>query len=178
MTDNVFFFQVDLADREQIKSVAMRIRSEHGEPTVLINNAGTQSNKTILELSEHQLNTTFNVNILAHFHLVKDFLPAMVSNNHGHIVTVASLASFTTRAVNVDYVCTKSAALAFHEGLGQELRHIYSAPGVRTTWVPITKIAQINHSRLTFLQYCSSGVGQNTPYREVSTNWSSPRPSS
>lgn len=124
---------MDLTDSEHIKSVARRVRSEHGDPTVLINNAGTQSNKPILELSESELHTTFDVNILAHFLLVKEFLPAMVSNNHGHIVAVASLASYMTRAINVDYACTKSAALAFHEGLGQELRHLYHAPGVRTS---------------------------------------------
>lgn len=124
---------MDLTDAEQIKSVAAQIQSKHGHPTILINNAGTQSNKSILDISESQLRTTFDVNIIAHFHLVKEFLPTMVSNNHGHIVTVASLASFTTRAVNVEYACTKSAALAFHEGLGQELRHLYRAPGVRTT---------------------------------------------
>jgi short-subunit dehydrogenase len=118
---------------EHINRVAERIRSEHGDPTVLINNAGIQWNKPILELPQDRLHATFEVNIISNFLLVKEFLPAMVSNNHGHIVTVASLASFTTRAVNVDYACTKSAALAFHEGLGQELRHIYRAPLVRTT---------------------------------------------
>lgn len=106
---------------EHIRRVANRIRSEHGDPTVLINNAGRQWNESILELPQDRILTIFEVNIISNFLLVKEFLPAMISNNHGHIVTVASLASFTTRAINVDYACTKSAALAFHEGLGQEL---------------------------------------------------------
>jgi short-subunit dehydrogenase len=118
---------------DHIKKVVSRIRSEHGDPTVLINNAGVQSNKPILELTHDRIHSVFDLNIISDFLLVKEFLPAMISNNHGHIVTVASLASFTTRAINVDYACTKAAALAFHEGLGQELRHIYHAPGVRTT---------------------------------------------
>jgi short-subunit dehydrogenase len=130
---NTFFYKVDLAKAEAIKSIATKIRSEHGDPTVLINNAGIEFNKPILGLEESQIRRTFDVNILAHFLLVQEFLPAMVSGNHGHVVSVASLASFTTSAINVDYACTKSAALAFYEGLSQELRHIYNAPGVRNS---------------------------------------------
>ncbi|KAJ5663559.1 hypothetical protein N7507_004290 [Penicillium longicatenatum] len=125
---NTFFFKVDLAKAEAIKSIATNIRSEHGDPTVLINNAGIEFNKPMFGLEESQIRRTFDVNILAHFLLVQEFLPAMVSGNHGHVVSVASLASFTTSAINVD---TKFAALAFYEGLSQELRHIYNAPGVR-----------------------------------------------
>ncbi|OKO97743.1 hypothetical protein PENSUB_9669 [Penicillium subrubescens] len=57
----------------------------------------------------------------------------MVKQNHGHILTVASMASFVTQGKNVSYACTKAAALSFHEGLAQELKHRYNAPKVRTT---------------------------------------------
>lgn len=57
----------------------------------------------------------------------------MIAANHGHVVTVASMVSFMTQASNVDYACTKAAALALHEGLGQEIRFLYKANGVHTT---------------------------------------------
>jgi all-trans-retinol dehydrogenase (NAD+) len=56
----------------------------------------------------------------------------MVKQNKGHVVTVASMASFMTIASNVDYSCTKAAVLAFHEGLRQELDYRYNARLVRT----------------------------------------------
>ncbi|KAL1967658.1 hypothetical protein VTN77DRAFT_2915 [Rasamsonia byssochlamydoides] len=62
----------------------------------------------------------------------------MIKRNHGHVVTIASVASFAVLAGNVDYSCTKAAALAFHEGLTQELRHRYHADRVRTTFLPLT----------------------------------------
>lgn len=64
--------------------------------------------------------------------MVKEFLPSMIRDNHGHVITVASMASFVTVGEMVDYACTKASALAFHEGLGQELRYWYKAPKVRT----------------------------------------------
>jgi short-subunit dehydrogenase len=113
--------------------VAAEIRKDVGEPTVLINNAGVGSATTILEGNEESIRRTFNVNTISHFIMVKEFLPAMVKKNHGHVVTIASMASFFTFAQMVDYACSKASALAFHEGLHSELRSRYNAPDVRTT---------------------------------------------
>lgn len=76
---------------------------------------------------------TFDVNIIAHFLMVKEFLPFMVEKNHGHVVAIASLSSFVVPAQIVDYSCTKVAVVAFHEGLTSELKSRYKAPNVRTT---------------------------------------------
>ncbi|KAF4336970.1 retinal short-chain dehydrogenase reductase [Fusarium beomiforme] len=145
---NTYFYQADLADSETISSVADRIRAEHGNPTVLINNAGYANTNSILDVSEAGLKRIFNVNIIAPILLTKQFLPNMVKQNHGHIVNVASQASFATQATNVDYGATKSGVLSFHEGLAQELRHLYNAPRVRTsvvhpTWVSTPMIADL-----------------------------------
>jgi short-subunit dehydrogenase len=56
----------------------------------------------------------------------------MVQTNHGMIVTVASLAGYITAPSMVDYAASKSAAIAFHEGLAAELVTHYKAPKVRT----------------------------------------------
>ncbi|KAF4631387.1 hypothetical protein G7Y89_g6745 [Cudoniella acicularis] len=145
---NVFFYQTDVTSSSSIKKAAEDIRSTHGDPTVLINNAGVGFGETILEASEAHLRTVLGVNLLAHFLMVKEFLPAMIKKNRGHVVTVASIASFVTIAQNVDYSATKAAVVAFHEGLRQELDHRYDAPMVRTSiihpsWVRTPLIAPL-----------------------------------
>ncbi|KAH6887765.1 hypothetical protein B0T10DRAFT_530139 [Thelonectria olida] len=132
---NAHFFQVDVTSPDAVHETAEKIRHEFGDPTVLINNAGIVSGKTILDIPHGQLKRMFDVNILAHFWLVKEFLPAMVKENHGHVVTMASVASFLTISNNVDYSCVKSGLVAFNEGLAQELRHRYNARGVLTSIV-------------------------------------------
>lgn len=124
---------MDITSSKEIKAFAEKIRTEHGEPTVIINNAGIGNNKPILDLPESGLRKIFDVNVIAHYLLLQEFMPALVRANHGHIVTVASMASFSTQASNVDYACTKASALVLHEGLGQELKHIYKAPRLRTS---------------------------------------------
>ncbi|KAE9382209.1 putative oxidoreductase,short chain dehydrogenase [Stipitochalara longipes BDJ] len=132
---NIHFYQVDITSDSRIREVADEIRKAHGDPTVLINNAGIGTNLPILTETVTQIRHVFEVNTISHFLLVKEFVPDMVRRNHGHIVTVASMASFLVHAQNVDYACSKASALAFHEGLGQELKARYGAERVRTTVV-------------------------------------------
>ena len=100
---------------------------------MLINNAGVANPFTILDSSEEGFRKVFEVNTIAHFVMAREFLPAMIKKNHGHVVTIASMASFVVIPQSVDYGCTKASALAFHEGLSVELRVRYNAPNVRTT---------------------------------------------
>ncbi|KAJ5927773.1 hypothetical protein N7466_006729 [Penicillium verhagenii] len=130
---NVTFYRANITSSENISEVAKTIRSDHGEPTVLINNAGVGHDGTILEETEAQIRNTFEVNTIAHFLMVREFLPAMIRANHGHVITLASMASFVALGEIADYCCTKASALAFHESLRQELRLYYKAPKVRTS---------------------------------------------
>ncbi|OQV01985.1 hypothetical protein CLAIMM_07250 [Cladophialophora immunda] len=140
------FYKTDVTSSQDIRDVAAKIRKDVGDPTVLINNAGVANGKTILDETEEQLQRTFDVNILAHFKMVKEFLPDMIKKNHGHVVTIASMSSFATWAGVTSYAATKAAALAFHEGLAQELRARYGADKVRTTIVhPVWVRTPLSH---------------------------------
>ena len=132
---SVKYFHVDLASSSSIASAAEAVKSTFGNPTILINNAGCARGKTILDSTEHDVKLTFNVNTLSHYFLAQQFLPSMVENNHGMIVTVASLAAYLMAPGMVDYGSSKAAALAFHEGLSAELVTAYKAPKVRTVVV-------------------------------------------
>jgi all-trans-retinol dehydrogenase (NAD+) len=128
----VEFYQCDICSSSAIAKVASEIRSAIGHPTVLMNIAGVASGKTILDSTEAENRWVFEVNCLSHYLLAREFVPSMVSKNHGMVVTMASLASYCALANNADYSASKAAALAFHEGLTTELVTRYNAPKVRT----------------------------------------------
>ncbi|KAF2087215.1 NAD(P)-binding protein [Saccharata proteae CBS 121410] len=132
---NILHQTCDISDPDAVTSCATTIRSTFGPPSVLVNNAGIGSAHTIFDTTPKQLNKIFGVNLLSHWYTVGEFVPDMAKKNKGHVVTIASMACFVTVAEIVDYACTKSGALAFHEGLTQELRHRHSAPDVHTTVV-------------------------------------------
>lgn len=50
----------------------------------------------------------------------------MLQNRKGHIVTIASMASYFMAPGLVDYCATKAAVLSLHEGLTTELTHRYA----------------------------------------------------
>lgn len=132
---NVHFYKCDITSTAAVAAVARDIRAQVGHPTVLINNAGVARGKTLLGATEKDIRFTFDVNALAHYWTVKEFLPHMVENNHGMVVTVASWASWITAPSMVDYAASKAASQALHEGLTAELVTKYKAPRVRTVLV-------------------------------------------
>lgn len=66
--------------------------------------------------------------------LGKCFLPDMIENNHGHIVTVASMAGQFGMAGLGDYCASKFAAVGFEEATRYELQRL-GKDGVKTTLV-------------------------------------------
>jgi short-subunit dehydrogenase len=135
LPNSIRFYTCDITSASAIKEAATKIRSSFGRPTVLINNAGICSGKTILSSTPDQTRLMFDVNTLSHYTLAQEFLPDMISSNHGMVVTVASQAGYTVTPNMVDYSASKAAAIAFHEGLAAELVTRYSAPRVRTVLV-------------------------------------------
>jgi len=91
-----------------------------------------------------------DINLMSHWSTVQEFLPDMLAKKKGHIMSVASLASFVTLASAVDYSCTKAALVAFYEGLTQELKHRYKCPQIQTSIVHPnwTKSAITSHSAI------------------------------
>ena len=131
----VEFFKCDLTSENSVKDAAHQVRTKVGHPTILINNAGVCHGKSILDASEKDVDLTFQVNTLAHYRLAREFLPHIVEQNHGMVVTIASSAAWVTAPRMTDYCASKAAALSFHEGLTGELVNFYNAPKVRTVVV-------------------------------------------
>lgn len=131
----VRFYQCDVTSAESVAEAADSVRKELGHPSILINNAGITKPMPILKMPENFLRRIFGVNCMAHWFTTQQFLPRMIQLDHGHIVTVASLASFVALPTGADYAATKAAALAFHEALGCELKHHYKSPSILTTVV-------------------------------------------
>jgi all-trans-retinol dehydrogenase (NAD+) len=124
-----------LSSFESTQAVAKAVISQVGNPTVLINNAGVGHGKTVLQSTEKDIEFTFKVNTLSHFWLTREFLPSIVRNDHGMIVTVSSTSAYIPVSNMVDYGASKAASVAFHEGLANEILHRYQAPRVRTVLV-------------------------------------------
>ncbi|KAI8776354.1 estradiol 17-beta-dehydrogenase 11 [Biomphalaria glabrata] len=74
-----------------------------------------------MELTEPDIRRTFEVNTLSHFWMMKEFLPAMIKQNRGHILNVISMAAYTGAVMMSDYCASKHAALGLFKTVRMEL---------------------------------------------------------
>ncbi|GMR46410.1 hypothetical protein PMAYCL1PPCAC_16605, partial [Pristionchus mayeri] len=77
---------------------------------------------------------TMAVNCMSCLYTTKAFGKGMIERNHGHLVTVASIAGKLGVAGLVDYCASKHGAAGFHASFAEELR-IIKADGVKTSLI-------------------------------------------
>ncbi|XP_057326445.1 short-chain dehydrogenase/reductase family 16C member 6-like isoform X2 [Microplitis mediator] len=124
----------DISNKEEIYRVAKTVQVEVGNITIIVNNAGYVCGKTFMNLPDDEIEKTFKVNILSHYWINKSFMKEMMKENHGHIVTIASVAGLLGTYNCTDYSATKFAAIGYHESLLTELK-VHGYHGINTTLV-------------------------------------------
>jgi all-trans-retinol dehydrogenase (NAD+) len=146
-------FVVDITNRDLVYETASKIK----EPVdIIINNAGVVSGSHfLLDIPDEKIVKTFEVNSLSHFWIVKAFLGEMLERNHGHIVTISSMAGIHGGSKLSDYSASKFAAVGFDDSLRWELRAMGKS-GVHTTvvcpWVINTGMFEgAGHNQVPFL---------------------------
>jgi all-trans-retinol dehydrogenase (NAD+) len=96
----IHYYKCDITSVEGVNATANAIRAEFGNPSILINNAGVAFEGSILQATPDKVRRIFDVNTISHYFTVNAFLPAMIAQHKGHIVTLASMASFISGPVS------------------------------------------------------------------------------
>ncbi len=90
----IFYYNADLTDFEEINSLAKKVKLENSKLDVLINNAGViEDHKIILP---NALEKTFMVNHMAYFSLTIQLIELLNASEQGKIVNVSSQAQAGT----------------------------------------------------------------------------------
>jgi len=129
----------DLRDKQFAKDLVAKAVEELDGLDILVNNGGKQvAQESIEDITDEQLEATFDVNILAQFRLVKAALPHLKPG--ATIINTTSVVSYMPPEKLVDYAATKAAINTFTKGLAQQLapkgiRVNAVAPG--PIWTPL-----------------------------------------
>ncbi|HEX2064258.1 MAG TPA: SDR family NAD(P)-dependent oxidoreductase [Acidimicrobiales bacterium] len=116
-----------------------------GPVDVLVNNAGIGWTGLVEEMPPAAVRQLFEVNVLALIDLTKLVLPGMLRHGHGHVVNVASVASWVAVPPLTVYSATKFAVQGFSEGLAREV----AGRGVRVSTVNPGPVATLFWARAT-----------------------------
>lgn len=113
-------FVADLSADADIERLAARLRQE-SRLAMLVSNAGFGTRGTILTADPHKQRQMLRLHVTATHELVSAALPGMVERKHGTIIVVASVASWSPTAGNVNYNATKAYQRVYCEALATEL---------------------------------------------------------
>jgi len=130
----VWTYTCDLSKRLAIYATAKKVEEEVGDIDILINNAGIVTGRKLLDCPDEIIEATMNINCNAHFWTLKSFLPSMMARNHGHIVSIASMAGIGGLNGLADYCASKFAAVGLHESITNEMEAC-GKDGIHTTLV-------------------------------------------
>ncbi|KAF2651013.1 short chain dehydrogenase/reductase [Lophiostoma macrostomum CBS 122681] len=131
----VLYYDCDVGDAEQVEAVAKEIAEDLGAPTILINNAGIVRPQSILDSTAEDVEKTFRTNTFSHFNTLRTFLPYMLQERRGTIVTVSSVLGHLGAANLSSYTASKAALLALHHSVKAEIAQLPDGKDIKTILV-------------------------------------------
>ncbi|MCA9220964.1 MAG: SDR family oxidoreductase [Planctomycetales bacterium] len=85
------FWQVDVADDEQVGAWAAEVLADGGAPDLLINNAALiNANAPLWQVPPNEFSDLMDVNIKGVFYVLRHFVPAMIERQTGIIINFSS----------------------------------------------------------------------------------------
>lgn len=118
-----------------------KIKKEWKTLDILVNNAGIQFPKNDIEnISDHQIQETFNVNIISMISFTRNFLPLM--NKGGRIICTTSVTAYRGSDHLLDYSATKGAIATFIRSLAVNLAEkkiLVNGVAPGPIWTPLVK---------------------------------------
>lgn len=112
----------DLTNTDQIKNALKDVLTRHKKIDVLVNNAGVVlPSKSFLMLDMEQVRKSFEINFFSHVLITQIVCRAMIRNNGGTIVNMASVAALSGVEGQFEYTCGKAAIVGMTRRLANEL---------------------------------------------------------
>ena len=106
-----YFVPCDLADRGEIVRCAEHAARAFGPPDIVVNGAGLNVRKPMLDLTADDWDRTMRVNLEAPFFLSQRLVPAMIARGWGRIINIASLQSVRAFANSGAYGASKGGVM-------------------------------------------------------------------
>ncbi len=114
--------QVDVAQVDAVQSWAEELLRLHAPPDLLINNAAViNENRELWKVEPADFQRTMRVNVEGTYHVIRAFVPAMISAGRGVIVNFSSGWGRSTSPEVAPYCASKYAIEGLSKALSQEL---------------------------------------------------------
>ena len=165
----------DLAVPGEAERVAAAVTTEYGGADILINNAGTGSEETILTAPDERWQAYWDLHVMAAVRLARSLAPGMKARGGGVILHNASICATQPLGYEPIYNVTKAALVMFskclaNELIGDNIRVNAVNPGLVMTgdWVKTAKLLTDGTGQ-TWQDYLQKIADDNAPIRRFAT---------
>ena len=113
--------QLDVTNRDNIKSLASNLKEQDLMPSIIINNAGITSDQLFLRMSDDDWDSVIDTNLNGVFNITKVFMKHLIKSKAGRIINISSVSGLMGNPGQVNYSSAKAALGGFTKSLAKEI---------------------------------------------------------
>jgi len=114
-------FTGDVTREEDVAALAHAVGERFGHPQILINNAGTNIRKQLVDYSLAEFRSVVDASLTSTFLMSRAFVPGMKGTGYGRILNLTSIMSHISLPGRTAYSSAKAALLGLIRALALEL---------------------------------------------------------
>jgi 2-keto-3-deoxy-L-fuconate dehydrogenase len=114
-------FELDVRSTEKVDALAATVIENFGAPNILVNCVGYVHHGSVLDCSENDWNSSFDLNVKSMHRTLRAFVPAMLKNGGGSIINISSAVSSIRGVPNrYAYGATKAAIIGLTKAVAAD----------------------------------------------------------
>ncbi len=114
-------FTSDVTQEKDVAALATSVQQRFGHPQILINNAGINIRKNLVDFSLEEFRSVIDASLTSTFLMCRAFVPGMKGTGYGRILNMTSIMSHVSIAGRSAYSSAKTALLGLTRALALEL---------------------------------------------------------
>lgn len=114
-------YAMNVNDVAQTEHVLTALRTEFGEITILVNNAGITKDNLLARMTDEDWDDVLTTNLKSAFRLSRSVLRAMMKARGGRIINISSVVGSMGNPGQTNYVASKAGMDGFTKALAQEI---------------------------------------------------------
>jgi NAD(P)-dependent dehydrogenase (short-subunit alcohol dehydrogenase family) len=114
-------FTADVTREADVAAAAKAIQEQFGHPQILINNAGTNIRKNVVDFTLDEFRSVLDSSLITTFLMCRAFVPGMMDTGYGRILNMSSIMGHVSLPGRTAYSSAKTALLGFTRALALEL---------------------------------------------------------
>ncbi len=114
-------FSGDVTNEADVAAIAAGVSEKFGHPQVLINNAGINIRKNLVDFTLDEFRSVLDASLISTFLMCRAFVPGMKGTGYGRILNMTSIMSHISLPGRTAYSSAKTSLLGLTRALSQEL---------------------------------------------------------